>query len=97
MHEAFGGGPYPNDGDFIGKDLLIGVVLAEGQGSGIRREMDLFFVAVHVGAGFHAEKKAKAYQSAMRRACQAAARVLSKASNWIVIVVLLVADCLTAM
>lgn len=40
-----------------------------------------FFVAVHVGAGFHSEKNAKAYNLAMRRACRAAAAVLSQESG----------------
>lgn len=37
-----------------------------------------FFVAVHVGAGFHSEKNDDAYNLAMRRACRAAAAVLSQ-------------------
>ncbi|KAG8066762.1 hypothetical protein GUJ93_ZPchr0004g40010 [Zizania palustris] len=35
-----------------------------------------FFVAVHVGAGFHAPANEKAYRRAMKRACLAAAEVL---------------------
>lgn len=35
-----------------------------------------FFVAVHVGAGFHAPSNEKALRSAMKRACLAAAVVL---------------------
>jgi len=62
-------------GDPRGKDLRIGITDMEGQGS---VTTDLFFVAVHVGAGFHDERKAKAYKLAMRRACQAAASVLSQ-------------------
>lgn len=38
----------------------------------------LFFVAVHVGAGYHSPSNAKAYCRAMRRACAAAAAVLSQ-------------------
>ncbi|CAL5331043.1 unnamed protein product [Camellia sinensis] len=37
-----------------------------------------FFVAVHVGAGFHAPSNEKALRSAMKRACLAAASVLGK-------------------
>ncbi|XP_028094744.1 putative threonine aspartase [Camellia sinensis] len=37
-----------------------------------------FFVAVHVGAGFHAPSNEKALRSAMKRACLAAASVLRK-------------------
>ncbi|BBN16743.1 taspase, threonine aspartase, 1 [Marchantia polymorpha subsp. ruderalis] len=37
-----------------------------------------FFVAVHVGAGYHSPLNSKAYCRAMRRACMAAASVLSK-------------------
>ncbi|XP_073309580.1 putative threonine aspartase [Primulina huaijiensis] len=37
-----------------------------------------FFVAVHVGAGFHAPSNEKALRSAMRRACLAAASILRK-------------------
>lgn len=35
-----------------------------------------FFVAVHVGAGFHSERKNPAYKAAMRTACKRAADVL---------------------
>ncbi|CAM6101609.1 unnamed protein product [Calypogeia fissa] len=41
----------------------------------------LFFVAVHVGAGYHSPSNAKAYCRAMRRACSAAAAVLSQGSG----------------
>ncbi|KAL7204071.1 hypothetical protein ACSBR2_017187 [Camellia fascicularis] len=37
-----------------------------------------FFVAVHVGAGFHAPSNEKALMSSMKRACLAAASVLRK-------------------
>lgn len=37
-----------------------------------------YFVAVHVGAGYHASRNAKAYRRAMHRACLAAASILSK-------------------
>ena len=41
-------------------------------------EAHRFFVAVHVGAGFHAPSNEKALRSAMKRACLAAAVVLRK-------------------
>ncbi|MQM23952.1 hypothetical protein Taro_057022, partial [Colocasia esculenta] len=37
-----------------------------------------FFVAVHVGAGFHSHANEKAFRKAMKRACLAAAAVLRK-------------------
>lgn len=37
-----------------------------------------FFVAVHVGAGYHAPSNEKALRSAMKRACLAAASILRK-------------------
>eukprot|EP00252_Welwitschia_mirabilis_P001993 TRINITY_DN11947_c0_g2_i1.p1 TRINITY_DN11947_c0_g2~~TRINITY_DN11947_c0_g2_i1.p1 ORF type:complete len:154 (+),score=32.54 TRINITY_DN11947_c0_g2_i1:150-611(+) len=37
-----------------------------------------FFVAVHVGAGYHSPRNEVAYKKAMHRACLAAASVLSK-------------------
>ncbi|KAH7852003.1 hypothetical protein Vadar_019377 [Vaccinium darrowii] len=37
-----------------------------------------FFVAVHVGAGFHAPSNKKTLRTAMKRACLAAASVLRK-------------------
>ncbi|XP_057817640.2 putative threonine aspartase isoform X3 [Cryptomeria japonica] len=37
-----------------------------------------FFVAVHVGAGYHAPRNDKAYKKLMRRACLAAASILSQ-------------------
>ncbi|QCD86098.1 taspase [Vigna unguiculata] len=40
-----------------------------------------FFVAVHVGAGFHSPSNDKALRSVMNRACQAAASVLSSGSG----------------
>lgn len=43
-----------------------------------RGNKDLYFVAVHVGAGYHGLANAKAYRLAMRRACVAAAAVLSQ-------------------
>ncbi|KAK1376991.1 putative threonine aspartase [Heracleum sosnowskyi] len=51
-----------------------------------RREVDnqssrRFFVAVHVGAGYHAPSSEKALRLAMNRACLAAASVLQKESN----------------
>ncbi|KAF8659977.1 hypothetical protein HU200_058059 [Digitaria exilis] len=40
-----------------------------------------FFVALHVGAGFHAPSNEKAYRRAMKRACLAAAAVLREDSG----------------
>ncbi|XP_012083436.1 putative threonine aspartase isoform X2 [Jatropha curcas] len=40
-----------------------------------------FFIAVHVGAGYHAPSSEKALRSAMKRACLAAASVLRKGSG----------------
>ncbi|KAL8500076.1 hypothetical protein ACS0TY_019898 [Phlomoides rotata] len=40
-----------------------------------------FFVAVHVGAGYHLPSNEKALRSAMKRACLAAASILSKGSG----------------
>ncbi|KAJ7951119.1 Isoaspartyl peptidase/L-asparaginase [Quillaja saponaria] len=40
-----------------------------------------FFVAVHVGAGYHAPSNEKALRSAMKRACLVAASVLRKGSG----------------
>lgn len=37
-----------------------------------------FFVAVHVGAGYHAPSNEKPLRSAMKRACLAAASILRK-------------------
>ncbi|XP_057780624.1 putative threonine aspartase [Salvia miltiorrhiza] len=42
---------------------------------------DRFFVAVHVGAGFHSPSNEKALRSAMKRACLAAASLLRKGSG----------------
>ncbi|VFQ74761.1 unnamed protein product [Cuscuta campestris] len=41
-------------------------------------EKSTFFVAVHVGAGYHAPSNEKALRSAMKRACLAAASILRK-------------------
>jgi len=41
-------------------------------------ETSTFFVAVHVGAGYHAPSNEKALRSAMKRACLAADSVLRK-------------------
>lgn len=43
-------------------------------------ENDRFFVAVHVGAGYHAPSNEKALRSAMKRACIAAVSILRKVS-----------------
>lgn len=37
-----------------------------------------FFVAVHVGAGFHSERKSRDYSQAMRNACKRAAAILQQ-------------------
>ena len=37
-----------------------------------------FFVAVHVGAGYHAPSNEKSLRSAMKRACLAAASIFHK-------------------
>ncbi|XP_008778606.2 putative threonine aspartase isoform X2 [Phoenix dactylifera] len=47
----------------------------EGDGEANPRR---FFVAVHVGAGFHSPSNEKAFRRAMKRACLAAAAVLRK-------------------
>ncbi|KAG0588708.1 hypothetical protein KC19_2G263400 [Ceratodon purpureus] len=78
VREGLGGDSNPSDGDLIGQDLRIGIGQAEEQRA---VEPAKFFVAVHVGAGFHGEKRVKAYQLVMRRACQAAAAVLSEESG----------------
>lgn len=39
-----------------------------------------FFVAVHVGAGFHSPSNEKAYKRAIKKACLAAASILRKVS-----------------
>ncbi|KAL5859764.1 hypothetical protein ACOSQ4_001060 [Xanthoceras sorbifolium] len=46
-----------------------------------RDEKPRFFVAVHVGAGYHAPSNEKALRSAMKRACLAASSVLAKGSG----------------
>lgn len=40
-----------------------------------------FFVAVHVGAGYHAPSNEKALKSAVKRACLAAGSILRKGSG----------------
>ncbi|XP_010523030.1 PREDICTED: putative threonine aspartase isoform X2 [Tarenaya hassleriana] len=51
----------------------------EGGGGG--HEGRRFFVAVHVGAGYHAQANEKALRSAMRRACLAASSILRQVSG----------------
>jgi taspase, threonine aspartase, 1 len=41
-----------------------------------------FFVALHVGAGFHAPSNEKAYRRAMKHACLAAAAILRKVRSF---------------
>ncbi|KAK2650355.1 hypothetical protein Ddye_017844 [Dipteronia dyeriana] len=48
---------------------------------GERDEKPRFFVAVHVGAGYHAPSNEKALRFAMKRACVAAASVLAEDSG----------------
>nr|BAK06563.1 predicted protein [Hordeum vulgare subsp. vulgare] len=55
-----------------------GEAAAEGAGAGPGRRL---FVAVHVGAGFHAPANERAYRRAIRRACLAAAAVLREGSG----------------
>ena len=43
-------------------------------------ESPRFFVAVHVGAGYHAPSNEKSLRSAMKRACLAASSILRKVS-----------------
>ncbi|OVA00256.1 Peptidase T2 [Macleaya cordata] len=45
------------------------------------RENPRFFVAVHVGAGFHSPSNEKALRAVMKRACLAAATVLRQGSD----------------
>ncbi|CAM6048580.1 unnamed protein product [Sphagnum compactum] len=40
-----------------------------------------YFIAVHVGAGYHAPQNSRAYRRVMRRACWAAAEILSQNSG----------------
>lgn len=44
-------------------------------------EKPRFFVAVHVGAGYHAPSNEKALKSAIKRACLAAASILRQGSG----------------
>lgn len=43
-----------------------------------------FFVAVHVGAGYHSPSNEKALRYVMKRACVAAASVLSKVCQYMI-------------
>jgi len=51
------------------------------QEKGDEMEGKRFFVAVHVGAGYHSPSNDKALRSVMNRACQAAASVLSSVNQ----------------
>jgi hypothetical protein len=53
-------------------------------GQHVEETGSLFFVAVHVGAGYHAPSNEKAYCRAMRRACAAAAAVLSQVMRLVI-------------
>ncbi|CAL5331094.1 unnamed protein product [Camellia sinensis] len=50
----------------------------EEEGEDVPDQNPRFFVAVHVGVGFHMPPNEKALRSAMKRACLAAASVLRK-------------------
>jgi hypothetical protein len=50
----------------------------EERASASRSPSRRFFVALHVGAGFHAPANERAYRQAMKRACLAAAAVLRR-------------------
>ncbi|XWS32214.1 hypothetical protein CRYUN_Cryun23aG0141100 [Craigia yunnanensis] len=52
--------------------------MESGMGGEAEPQMPRFFVAVHVGAGYHAPSNEKALRSAMKRACLAAASILRK-------------------
>ncbi|KAL6128760.1 hypothetical protein ACLB2K_072115 [Fragaria x ananassa] len=54
---------------------------AQQQQQQLEDENDRFFVAVHVGAGYHAPSNEKALRSAMKRACLAAASLLRQGSG----------------
>ncbi|GMP42314.1 hypothetical protein CsSME_00012102 [Camellia sinensis var. sinensis] len=54
-----------------------------------------FFVAVHVGEGFHAPSNEKALRSAMKRACLAAASVLRKDFLGCCSAISILLDCFT--
>jgi hypothetical protein len=67
-----GGGRRGGDGESAGAEGGGG-----GDGPGSSPSLGRrFFVAVHVGAGFHAPANEKVYRRAMKRACLAAAAVL---------------------
>lgn len=68
-----GGGGGGDESEFVGVGGGGGGGEGEGNQSPPNRR---FFVAVHVGAGFHAPANEKAYRRAMKRACLAAAAVL---------------------
>lgn len=55
--------------------VCVGSQMSMAEGGG---EKPRFFVAVHVGAGYHAPSNEKSLRSAMKRACLAAASVLTK-------------------
>ncbi|KAL5716624.1 hypothetical protein ACHQM5_009762 [Ranunculus cassubicifolius] len=47
----------------------------------MEEESSRFFIAIHVGAGYHAPSNEKSLKSAMNRACLAAASILQKGSH----------------
>ncbi|KAH0462175.1 hypothetical protein IEQ34_009750 [Dendrobium chrysotoxum] len=48
---------------------------------GMGGENPRFFIAVHVGAGFHSTSNEKSFRRAMKKACLSAASVLRKGSG----------------
>ncbi|XVE73895.1 hypothetical protein DITRI_Ditri11bG0155400 [Diplodiscus trichospermus] len=52
--------------------------MESGMGVDSKAQKPRFFVAVHVGAGYHSPSNEKALRSAMKRACLAAASILRK-------------------
>lgn len=70
------------DGDAeIGKGRAGGGGSGGGGGGGEAAERRRFFVAVHVGAGYHSPSNEKPLRLAMKRACLAAASLLRKGSG----------------
>uniref|UniRef100_A0A0E0PFX7 Uncharacterized protein n=2 Tax=Oryza TaxID=4527 RepID=A0A0E0PFX7_ORYRU len=74
-----GGGGGGDESEFVG---VGGGGGGGGEGEGNQSPPNRrFFVAVHVGAGFHAPANEKAYRRAMKRACLAAAAVLREGNG----------------
>nr|CAB3486217.1 unnamed protein product [Digitaria exilis] len=68
-------------GGAVGAASEMAVGAGEEIPSASRSPSRRFFVALHVGAGFHAPSNEKAYRRAMKRACLAAAAVLREDSG----------------